>query len=120
MVYDYMIEHLNEEYVNFELDIYWAIEAGVNPLELMDKLTNRIKLIHINDKGNTSKGPFMTPILKYDACELNTGSIHLDAIINKAKEIGVDTIILEQHKNFIDKSPLKSIKMSGEYLNKMK
>lgn len=119
-VYDYLIDNLNSECVNFEFDSYWAIDGGINALEYIEKLGNRIKLFHINDKGNRKKGPFVTPILTSDAIELGKGSINLDALINKAKENGVETIILEQHRNFINNSPLESIKISGEFLNNYK
>ena len=49
--YDVLIEKTNPEYVNFEFDSYWATEAGVDTIALMERLGERMKLYHINDRG---------------------------------------------------------------------
>lgn len=117
-VYDYLINNLDEKYVNFELDTYWACEAGVNVYSLCKKLGKRMKLHHINDRGFKNKGPYMTPILKSDSMELGTGTMDLETLLNNDKENDVEYVVLETHKNFIDNSRMKSIRISGEYLNK--
>lgn len=115
--YDIIIEETNPEYVNFELDSYWPTEAGVSAIELMKKLGDRMKLYHINDRGSKVVGPSMTPILKSDSMELGTGNMNLEELINQALAVNVDAIILESHKNWIDKSPVKSLEVSSKYLN---
>ena len=49
--------------------------------------------------------------------ELGTGSMPLDALCEKARDAGVEAVILESHRNWIDKSPVKSFQLSAEYLN---
>jgi hypothetical protein len=44
--------------------------------------------------------------------------MNLEAMIEKAKKNDVKAIILESHKNWIDKSPIKSFQVSAEFLNK--
>lgn len=114
--YDYMVEHLDERYVNFEVDSYWAIDAGVDVYSLMRKLGKRAKLHHINDRGFKNKGPYVTPIQKCDSMELGTGNIDIPQLIEIDKNNEVDYVTLESHKNFIDDSRLKSIEISGKYL----
>ena len=53
---------------------------------------------HINDRGCRKKGPFMTPILKEDAAELDYGNMPLEEMLVIAKENGVRAIVLETHK----------------------
>jgi sugar phosphate isomerase/epimerase len=118
LVYDYLIQNLEEKYVNFELDTYWVAEAGVNVYSLSKTLGKREKLHHINDRGSKDKGPYMTPILKSDSMELGTGTMDLETLLKIDKENNVDYVILETHKNFIDNSRMKSIRISGDYLNK--
>ena len=36
--YDVLIEKTNPEFVNFEFDSYWATEAGVDTIALMERL----------------------------------------------------------------------------------
>lgn len=118
--YDFLIEHTNPAYVNFELDSYWAAEAGVCALSLMDKLGSRMKLYHINDRGTKVKKLPMTPILQSDSMELGTGNMDLDALIKKAMELRVEAIIVESHRNWLDNSPIASLKKSAEFLKAYK
>lgn len=114
--YELIIENTNPQYVNFEFDSYWVAEAGVDPLRFMDVLGKRMKLYHINDRGTRAKGP-ASSILKSDSMELGLGNMDLKAMLEKAKAYGVKAIILESHRNWIEKSPVKSFKVSAEFLN---
>lgn len=115
--YDILLEETDPEYVNFEFDSYWFAEGGADPLYWMQKLGSRMKLWHINDRGSRADGPSMTPILKTDSMELGTGNMPLNALMEQAKEAGCEAVILESHRNWIEKSPVKSFQLSAKYLN---
>ena len=83
----------------------------------MNALGNRMKLWHINDRGTRQTGPCMTPILKSDSMELSYGTMPLAALSEKARAAGVEAVILESHRNWIDNSPIKSFERSAEFLN---
>lgn len=116
--YQRIVEGTDSEYLNFEFDSYWPAEAGVDTLGTMKMLGDRLRLYHINDRGTKVVKTPMTPILKSDSMELGTGNMNLGAMIDIAKSAGVDAIILESHKNWIDKDPIKSLEMSCSYLKK--
>lgn len=116
--YQRIVEGTDPEYLNFEFDSYWPAEAGVDTLDTMKMLGDRLRLYHINDRGTKVVKTPMTPILKSDSMELGTGNMNLGAMIDIAKSAGVDAIILESHKNWIDKDPIKSLEMSCSYLKK--
>ena len=42
----------------------------------------------------------------------------LEGMAEIAKENGIDTVILESHRNWIDNSPVKSLQLSAAWLNK--
>ncbi len=117
--YELLQKETDPEYVNFEFDSYWPTEAGVDALALMQQLGDRMKLYHINDRGTRLAGPSMTPLLKSDSMELGYGNMNLEALTEQALAVGVDAIILESHKNWVDKSPVKSIQLSAEFLKKI-
>ena len=77
-----------------------------------------MKLYHINDRGTRVSGPSMTPILKSDSMELGYGNMDLESLIRQALSVNVDAVILESHKNWVDKSPIKSLQLSAEFLNR--
>ena len=116
--YDYIIENTDDTCVSFELDSYWPTEAGVSALGLMKKLGTRMKLYHVNDRGTRVSGPSMTPILKSDSMELGYGNMDLESLMEQALSAGVDAVILESHKNWVDKSPIKSLQLSAEFLKR--
>lgn len=116
--YRILYEETDPAAVNFEFDSYWCADCGQNPLAVMEMLGSRMKLWHINDRGTRQEGPCMTPILKSDSMELGYGSMPLEELSAKAKELGVAAVILESHRNWVDKSPVKSFVRSAEFLNR--
>lgn len=115
--YDILIDGTSPDLVNFEFDSYWFAEGGADPAYWMERLGTRMRLWHIADRGARLSGPAMTPILKSDSVELGTGNMPLDTLAEKAKANGIDAVILESHHNWIDKSPVKSLEKSAEWLN---
>ncbi len=114
--YDVLIEETDPNYVNFEFDSYWFTDGGADAKAWMRKLGTRMKLWHINDRGSRQKGAAMTPILKADSMELGTGNMDLDGLREIALMSGIEAVILESHKNWIDKDPIKSLEVSAEWL----
>ncbi|MCM1542981.1 MAG: sugar phosphate isomerase/epimerase [Blautia sp.] len=116
--FDILLEDTDPKYVNFEFDSYWYTDGGADAKEMMRRMGQRMKLWHINDRGTRQTGPAMTPILKTDSMELGTGNMDLDGLTELALQNGVDAVILESHRNWIHKSPVKSFQTSANYLNK--
>lgn len=114
--YERIVEQTDPAYVNFEFDSYWPTEAGVNAAAWMQRLGNRMKLYHINDRGSRVSGK-TSSILTSDSMELGYGNMDLTTMVDIAKENGVDAIVLESHRNWVDKSPIKSFQCSAEFLN---
>ena len=115
--YDILLEETDPDYVNFEFDSYWFTEGGADAKLWMRRLGSRMKLWHINDRGTRMTGPAMTPILKTDSMELGTGNMDLEGLAEIAKENGIEAVILESHRNWIDGSPVKSLQASAKWLN---
>ena len=114
--YERIVEQTDPAYVNFEFDSYWPTEAGVNAAAWMQRLGNRMKLYHINDRGSRVSGK-TSSILTSDSMELGYGNMDLTTMVDIAKENGVDAIVLESHRNWVDKSPIKSFQCSAQFLN---
>ena len=114
--YDILLSDTDPETVNFEFDSYWFTDGGADAKLWMKKLGSRMKLWHITDRGSRQSGPAMTPILKADSMELGTGSMDLDRMWEIAKGNGVESVVLESHKNWIGKDPVKSLELSAKWL----
>ena len=115
--YDILLDETDSAYVGFEFDSYWFTEGGADAKWWMRRLGSRMKLWHINDRGTRLAGPAMTPILKTDSMELGPGNMDLDGLAEIARQNGVEAVILESHRNWIDNSPVKSLQLSAKWLN---
>jgi sugar phosphate isomerase/epimerase len=114
--YDILLRDTDPSYVNFEFDSYWFTDGGADAKTWMRHLGSRMKLWHVTDRGSRQSGPAMTPILKADSMELGTGNMDLEGLRDIALANGVEALVLESHKNWIDRDPLKSMELSAKWL----
>lgn len=114
--YQLLMEKTDPEFVNFEFDSYWPTEAGADALALMEQLGSRLKLYHINDRGTRVTGKTGS-ILKSDSMELGYGNMNLPAMVEAARRNGAEAVILESHRNWAEKSPIKSFQLSAGFMN---
>lgn len=50
VMWEYLVEHTDPEYVCFELDVYWCTKGGKSPVEYLKKYSDRIQLLHVKDE----------------------------------------------------------------------
>ncbi|WP_444685404.1 sugar phosphate isomerase/epimerase family protein [Alkalicoccus luteus] len=91
--------------IQAEIDIYWLVKAGENPVEWIKKYADSTELIHLKD---------MTTDGTEDFAELGTGGIDIEACVREAEKAGVQWLIVEQDQSRI--GAMKSIKKSYEHL----
>lgn len=63
VIYDYMLENTDPSTVMFQIDLYWAVEGGVNPVDYFNKYPGRFESWHIKDEkeiGASGKMDFQT------------------------------------------------------------
>ena len=49
IIYDGMLEATDPSLVQFEMDVYWTVMGGQDPVAYMKKYANRIRVLHIKD-----------------------------------------------------------------------
>ena len=113
---DILLSETDENLVGFEFDSYWFTDGGADAKQWMEKLGKRMKLWHVTDRGTRQKGAAMTPILKADSMELGCGNMDLVGLLSVARKCGTAGIVLESHKNWTNKDPVKSLEMSAKWL----
>jgi len=53
-IYDYFLEYTDPNLVTMELDLYWAIIGGADPVEFIEKYPGRFELLHVKDSYDVS------------------------------------------------------------------
>jgi sugar phosphate isomerase/epimerase len=104
---EYMLEHLDPKYVNFQMDLYWVTKAGKDPIELFQKYPGRFKIWHVKDMD--AEGRF-APVGK--------GTIDFARILSNKKLSGMKYYIVEQDQVFDGMEPMEAIRLSKEGLIK--
>lgn len=49
LIYDFLLDNVNPDYVSFELDVYWCKEAGSDPVAYLKARPSQFKALHIKD-----------------------------------------------------------------------
>lgn len=102
---DYFIENSDPQHLNFQIDLYWAIKAGVDPLAYFNKAPGRFKSWHVKDMDE--QGRFAA---------VGTGSIDFAEILKHKDQAGMEYYFVEQDMTF-DQTPMEAIKISHAALS---
>ena len=98
VIYDILVENTDPEKVMFQLDIYWIIKGGKDPVEYFNKYPGRFELWHIKDEMEVGE----------------SGDIDFKPIFENAELSGMKYYIVEVEKyNF---TPVESVRKSFEFL----
>jgi sugar phosphate isomerase/epimerase len=104
---DVMMQITDKELVDYEMDIYWVVAAGQDPVEWFRKYPNRFRLGHVKDKkGN-------------ETATLGTGTINFPAVLKEAEKLGMNYFIVEQEQ-YTGTTPIAAAQANAEYMKKMK
>lgn len=116
-LFDLLVKETNPEFVNFEMDVFWIMHPGKNPVELLQKYPTRWLLMHLKDIRKGAKTGIYTghaPLT--DDVPLGTGQVDWPAVLRAAAKVGVKHYFIE------DESPTAetAIPESLKYLETLK
>lgn len=111
---DVMIQNTDAAIVDFEMDIYWVVTAGEDPIKWFNKYPNRFRLCHIKDRKKNA------PLSDKDAsCVAGQGEIDFQKILDAGKKNGLQYDIVEQ-EHYDNMTSLEAAKGNAAYLKKLK
>lgn len=114
---DLLFKETDPKFVNYQMDIFWIVFPGQDPVKLLEKYSSRWQLAHLKDMRKGTKTGALTggTDVKNDAA-LGTGLMDLPAILRAAEKAGVKWYFIE------DESPWseKQIPQSLDYLKQVK
>lgn len=106
--YQILLNETDKNLVDFELDLYWVVRSGNDPLKLFKQNPGRFTMWHVKDMDKTN------PALN---AEVGTGSIDWKPIFAAAKLSGMKYFFVEHETNY-KPNPIESVAASCDYLKK--
>lgn len=103
--FDILTKETDEKLLKLEIDLYWAVRAGQDPITLFNNHKGRVALWHVKDLDKTEKKNFT---------EVGNGVIDFATIFKNAKRSGMKHFFVEQ--DVCPGDPLDSIKQSIGYI----
>jgi len=104
-LFDVLLKETDRNLIRFEMDIYWVVRAGQDPIRLIKENPGRFNMWHIKDMDKNKR-------------ELNTeigsGSIDFKEIFKYRELSGVQHIFMEQENFAMD--AYQSIAQSAKYI----
>lgn len=115
-LFDLMMAETKPELVRLEMDVYWIVHPGQDPLKFLAKYGNRIDLMHVKDMKQGTPGGFTGQSDVTNNVVLGTGIIDWPGVFRAAKKAGVKWYFIE------DESPtsVEQIPLSLRYLETVK
>jgi sugar phosphate isomerase/epimerase len=115
-LFDLLMNETNPRFVNFQMDVFWIVHPGQDPVKLLEKYPNRWLLMHLKGmRGSTPTGLLTGSSPVTNDVAVGTGKIDYVPIVAAAKKIGVKWFIIE------DESPVseQQIPQSYKYLESL-
>jgi sugar phosphate isomerase/epimerase len=105
------IDRLIEECpkLEFTLDVFWVQAGGKDPCEYIDKLKNRIRILHLKDYRVHGR--------QRQYAEIGEGNLDWPAIFSRCKQYNIPYAVIEQDADFL-KDPFDSLSISKDFLVK--
>ncbi|MDX2031681.1 MAG: TIM barrel protein [Blastocatellia bacterium] len=116
-LFDLMMAETRPQFVRFEMDVFWVVHPGQDPVKLLEKYGNRFELMHVKDmKKGTPTGLLTGKSDVKNDVTIGTGMMDYPAILRAAQKAGVKYYFLE------DESPtsVRQIPLSLRFLERVK
>jgi sugar phosphate isomerase/epimerase len=102
---DRMIEECPK--CEFTLDVFWVQAGGMNPCDYIDRLKNRIRILHLKDYRIKGR--------EREYAEIGQGNLDWSAIFLQCEKHGIPYAVIEQDDNFLV-DPFESLALSRSFL----
>jgi sugar phosphate isomerase/epimerase len=111
---DVMMQGTDASLVDYEMDIYWVVTAGQDPVQWLNKYPSRFTLSHVKDrkKGTSPEDTNASTVL-------GTGSINFPQILKEASQKGMKYFIVEQER-YDGTTPLAAAEADAAYMKSLK
>lgn len=117
VAYDVMLKNTDPALANFEMDCFWTVRAGYDPVAYMNKYPGRFPLLHVKEERRhyPPSPTARTPRTAY--APMGQGVIDYKPIFKAARRGGLKHYFVEQDLCVLP--PFEAIQISYNYLHKL-
>lgn len=101
-----LLQETNPELVSFQMDLFWVIKGGQDPLSYFEKHPGRFQTWHLKDMA-----------MDGDSCIVGNGRIQFRELMKHAKAAGLKRIFVEQEQ-YSEGTPMHCAEQSFRYIQK--
>ena len=119
MPLDIILDETDPSLVYFEMDLFWTVAGGADPISLLSKHKGRYTMMHVKDMkeqkrfaGDGNDMRQWMPLFPY-MCSAGSGVLPLNKILKAAKENGMTHFFVEQD---LVADPETALQKSLDYL----
>jgi sugar phosphate isomerase/epimerase len=110
-LFDLLMEKTDPRFVSFQMDVYWIVHAGKDPVKLLQRYPTRWVSMHLKDmKKGAPTGLFNGQVNRPDFVPLGRGQIDIEGVMRTAREIGVKSYFIEDESASPDTGIPQSLK----------
>ncbi len=115
-LFDLLMAETKPEAVSFEMDVFWTVHPGQDPVKLLQKYPSRLVLMHVKDMRKGTKTGLLTGSedLRNDVA-LGSGQIDIAGALHEAQKVGVKHFFIEDESPV----PVEQIPRSLRYLESL-
>lgn len=112
-LFDVLVAETKPEYVTFEMDVFWFVHGGADPVAYLQRYSNRFQLVHLKDMAKGTKRDLTGRAPDESSVAVGKGQLDWPAILHAAVDDGVKRYYIE------DESPEapQQVPVSKAYLN---
>jgi sugar phosphate isomerase/epimerase len=108
---DLLMKETNPKFVHYEMDVFWIVFPGQDPVKLLEKYGSRWELMHLKDmKKGTPTGSLTGGTDVNNDVALGAGQIDLAAVLRTAKKTGVKWYFIEDESSSSEQQIPESLK----------
>jgi sugar phosphate isomerase/epimerase len=86
LLIEWILHETDPALVDMEMDMYWVVFAGYNPVDWFERYPGRWKLCHVKDLASTAAR---------ESIEVGEGTIDFNAIFKHRKKAGLEHFVIE-------------------------
>ncbi|MBP3193858.1 sugar phosphate isomerase/epimerase family protein [Natronogracilivirga saccharolytica] len=107
-LFDYIVQNTNPEYVNFQLDVFWVVWPGHDPVELVERYPDRFKTVHLKDLAEGVEGDLSGRAPSEHMVVLGEGQVDFKSLLVAAQDSNIEYFYLEDEVEDVKTSVPKS------------